>query len=187
MGRAGSVPRMHEVDHYEELGVSPGATTAEIRVSYLALARRYHPDGMAAASDADRAAAAARMARVNAAWTVLGDDARRARYDAALDLPERSSATVRDVGDTFTPFDDDEYVDPRLVDDTPTGTPSMRRELTFLPALLAAAGLGSLVVGFAVGFGPLLGLGLILVVCSGLSFLVVPLIELAKSSRSDRL
>ena len=185
MGRAGSVPRIHEVDHYEELGVSPGATTAEIRdgaaAEYVALV------GMVAASDADRAAAAARMARVNAAWTVLGDDARRARYDAALDLPERSSATVRDVGDTFTPFDDDEYVDPRLVDDTPTGTPSMRRELTFLPALLAAAGLGSLVVGFAVGFGPLLGLGLILVVCSGLSFLVVPLIELAKSSRSDRL
>lgn len=175
------------VDHYEELGVSPQATTAEIRASYLALARRFHPDGLASATDADRAAAAERMARVNAAWTVLGDDVRRARYDAALDLPVRSSARVRDVGDTFTPFEDDDHVDPRLIDDTPTGTPSMRRELTFLPVLLAAGGIGSLIVGLVAGFGPLAGLGLILVVCSGLSFLVVPLIELAKSSRSDRL
>lgn len=178
---------MQTVDHYEELGVSPSATPAEIRASYLALARQFHPDGLATASPSDRATASARMARVNAAWTVLGDADRRARYDAALDVPQRSSATVRDVGDTWTPYEDDDFVDPRLGDDTPTGTPSMRRGLTFLPALLAAGGLLALIVGFVIGFGPLLGMGLILIVCSGLSFLVVPLIELAKSSRADRL
>ena len=174
------------MDHYEELGVSPGASTTEIRASYLALARRFHPDGLASATPADRATAAARMARVNAAWTVLGDTERRARYDASLDLPATSSATVRDVGDTWTPFEDDDDIDPRLLDDTPTGTP-MRRELTFLPALFAASGLLLLIVGFVIGFGPMLGIGLILLVCSGLSFLVVPLIELARSSRADRL
>ena len=70
---------------------------------------------------------------------------------------------------------------------TGTGQPPSDAQTQTHYQRLAAAGLGSLVVGFAVGFGPLLGLGLILVVCSGLSFLVVPLIELAKSSRSDRL
>ncbi len=175
------------MEHYEELGVTPDATTAEIRSSYVALARRFHPDGLARAEDDFRATAAARMARINAAWTVLGDEVRRARYDAALDLPARPSATVRDVGATWTPYEEDGDIDPRLVDDTPTGTPSMRRELTFLPAGLAVAALVLLIVGFAVGFGPMLGIGLVLLVCSGVSFLVIPLLALAKSSRADRL
>ncbi|WP_436795713.1 J domain-containing protein [Actinospongicola halichondriae] len=178
---------MQLVEHYEELGVAPNATTAEIRVSYLTLARRFHPDGLATAGEEDRATASARMARINAAWTVLGDDGRRARYDAALDLPSRSSATVRDAGATWTPYEDDDGLDPRLVDDTPTGTPSMRRGLTFLPSVLVVAALATLVVGFTIGLGPMLGVGVILLVCGALSFLVVPLVALAKSSRADRL
>ncbi len=178
---------MQLVEHYEELGVAPDATTAEIRASYLALARRFHPDALASARDDERASAAARMARINAAWTVLGDDGRRARYDAATDVPRRSSATVRDAGATWTPYEDDDGIDPRLLDDTPSGTPSLRRTLTFLPAALAVASMTALVVGFAIGFGPLLGVGLVLLVCAGLSFLVIPLIALAKSSRADRL
>lgn len=179
---------MAPVEHYDELGVQPSATTAEIRASYLALARRYHPDGLASAGREERSVASARMARVNAAWTVLGNAGRRSAYDAALDIPTRSpGATVRDVGDTWTPYQDEDDIDPRLVDDTPTGAPTLRRGLTFLPAGLAAAAIVSLVFGFTIGFGPLLGAGLILLVCSGLSFLVIPLIALAKSSRADRL
>lgn len=176
------------MEHYDELGVTPTASPAEIRASYLLLARRFHPDGLATAEDDERAVAAARMARINAAWTILGDEARRARYDASLDVPTRaSSATVRDVGDTWTPYDDGDDVDPRLVDDTPTGTPTLRRELTFLPAGLAVAALALLIIGFAIGFAPMLGVGLVLLVCSGLAFLVIPLIALSKSSRADRL
>lgn len=178
---------MAVVQHYDELGVTPAATTAEIRTSYLALARRYHPDGLADADNEERTVAAARMARINAAWTVLGDAARRSAYDAALDVPVASRATVRDVGDTWTPYQDEDETDPRLLDDTPSGAPTLRRELTFLPAGLAAAAIASLVFGFAVGFAPLLGVGLILLVCSGLAFLVIPLLALAKSSRADRL
>lgn len=178
---------MRGVEHYEELGVAPTATTAEIRSSYLALARRFHPDGLAAAADHERAAAAARMAQINAAWTVLGDEERRARYDAALDIPVGSSATVRDARHTWTPYDDDDDIDPRLVDDTPSGTPSIRRELTLLPAGLAVAALALLTVGFVIGFAPMLGVGLVLLVCSTLAFLVIPLLALSKSSRADRL
>ena len=175
------------MEHYDELGVAPSATAAEIRTSYLALARRYHPDGLAGADNEARSVAAARMARINAAWTVLGDPGRRSAYDAAIAVPRASRATVRDVGDTWTPYQDEDDTDPRLLDDTPSGAPTLRRALTFLPAALAAGAMVFLVFGFMVGIAPLLGAGLILLVCSGLSFLVIPLIALAQSSRADRL
>lgn len=175
------------VEHYDELGVTPSASPAEIRMSYLALARRFHPDGLAGVGSEERALASARMARINAAWTVLGDARRRSAYDAAIDVPAASRATVRDVGDTWTPYQDEDDTDPRLVDDTPSGAPTLRRGLTFLPAGLAAGAFAALVLGFTVGFAPLLGVGLILLVCSGLAFLVIPLLALAKSSRADRL
>ncbi len=175
------------MEHYEELGVAPTATTAEIRASYLTLARRFHPDGLVDSEAAERSSAAERMARINAAWTVLGNDGRRTRYDAVLDIPTRPRATVHDVGDTWTPFQDEDDIDPQLLDDTPSGTPTLRRALTFLPAGLAAAAVLLLIIGFAVGLVPMLGLGLVLLVCSGFSFLLIPLIALAKSSRSDRL
>lgn len=176
------------MEHYEELGVTPSATTAEIRTSYLALARRYHPDRLASAGPDAQAQAAVRMARINAAWTVLGDRDRRARYDASLGGADTSRHTVRDPGHDWVPYDDsDDDVDPRLLDDTPTGAPTLRRELTFLPVGLGAAGAGALLVGFVVGLGPLLGLGLLLLVASALSFLVIPLLALSRSSRADRL
>lgn len=178
-------------EHYDELGVAPTATAAEIRSSYLSLARRFHPDRLVGVPPTERAHAAARMARVNAAWSVLSDRQRRAAYDASWrDTPATSatSATVRDLGDTWQAYDDadDDDIDPRLVDDTPTGTPSLHRGLTFLPAIFGAAGLGALIVGFVVGFGPLLAAGLLLEIAAGLSFLVIPLIALANSSRADR-
>ena len=62
-----------EPRHYDELGVAPTASPAEIRAAYVALARRHHPDRMGTSSDDVRARSATRMARVNAAWTVLSD------------------------------------------------------------------------------------------------------------------
>lgn len=179
---------MPVVEHYDELGVAPTATPAEIRSSYLALARRFHPDRLSEVSPAERDRAAARMARINAAWSVLSDRTRRAAYDAAWRDGEPTGATIRDPGQTWTAYDerDDFDVDPRLLDDTPTGAPTIRRGLTFLPAGLATAGAGALVVGFVIGLAPLLAVGLVLMVAAGLSFLVLPLIALANSSRADR-
>lgn len=175
------------VEHYEELGVPPTASAAEIRSSYLALARRYHPDRLTSDSDAERALAAAKMARINAAWTVLSDRELRARYDASHGAESHPGATVRDVGNTWVPFDDGEDFEPDLFDDTPTGAPTLRRGLTFLPAGLVGAGVLSLVFGFAIGLGPLAAIGLLLLVAGGLAFLAIPLIALAKSSQADRL
>lgn len=61
--------------HYRTLGVDPEADPVAIRSAYLALMRRYHPDGGGA--EADPALAQA----VTAAWDVLRDPERRAAYD----------------------------------------------------------------------------------------------------------
>ena len=175
------------MEHYDELGVRPTATTAEIRSSYLALARRFHPDRLTGGTPAEREQASARMAKINASWSVLSDEHRRAAYDAAWKGDAPSGATVRDAGHSWTAFDDeDDAVDPRFLDDTPSGAPTLRRSVTFLPAGLAAAGAVTLIVGFMIGLGPLLAVGLVLEICAGLSFLVVPLIALANSSRAER-
>lgn len=61
--------------HYRTLGVDPEADPVVIRSAYLALMRRYHPDGGSAEADPARAKA------VTAAWEVLRDPERRAAYD----------------------------------------------------------------------------------------------------------
>lgn len=63
-------------DHYETLGVHPGAGAAEVRAAYLRVMRANHPDRRPADP-----AAAARARQANAAWHVLGDRARRSAYD----------------------------------------------------------------------------------------------------------
>jgi len=70
-----------EVNHYEVLGVPMGADPAEIRRSYLRLARRHHPDRNVGADVATQRASRRTMADVNLAWEVLGDPSRRRRYD----------------------------------------------------------------------------------------------------------
>lgn len=64
-----------EIDPYKVLQVDPEADVEIIQLAYRRLARRHHPDvdpGMEARD---------RMARLNAAWEILRDPARRAAYD----------------------------------------------------------------------------------------------------------
>jgi molecular chaperone DnaJ len=72
-------------DHYATLGVSPGATPAEIKAAYRSLVKRHHPD-----AGGDQSTILA----LNAAWEVLGDGDRRRRYDhgAGLGAPPRTAA-----------------------------------------------------------------------------------------------
>ncbi len=63
-------------DPYEILGVSPGATEAEIRAGYIAGAKRFHPDVVGAAESGEQ------MRQLNLAYEILKDPTMRAQYDS---------------------------------------------------------------------------------------------------------
>ncbi len=67
-------------DLYELLDVDPDADADGIRRAYRGKARAYHPDRMPNASAEERGAAEEKLKAVNAAYAVLGDEAKRERY-----------------------------------------------------------------------------------------------------------
>ena len=67
-----------DVDLYGVLGVSPAASTHEIRRAYRRLARRHHPDHNPHPRGSERFIALAR------AYAILNDPAQRASYDRTL-------------------------------------------------------------------------------------------------------
>jgi len=68
--------------HYDDLGLSAGASEEEIREAYLNLVRLLHPDMQNAPSL--KRFADFQMKRVSRAYAVLSDRERRRRYDAEL-------------------------------------------------------------------------------------------------------
>lgn len=63
-------------DPYEVLGVSRGATAAEIKSAFRRLAKRLHPD-----ANKHDAKAATRFAELNAAYEIVGDESKRKAFD----------------------------------------------------------------------------------------------------------
>ncbi len=77
-------------DLYDVLGLAPSATQDQVRHAYLDLVRRHHPDLRTAqqpaqeprhAATREPAASDEVLRQVLAAYAVLGDRGRRARYD----------------------------------------------------------------------------------------------------------
>jgi molecular chaperone DnaJ len=66
---------MSDHDHYQTLEVSPTATHAEIKQAYRRLAKLFHPDSNQDIANHDK------IARLNAAYEVLGDPQSRKTYD----------------------------------------------------------------------------------------------------------
>jgi hypothetical protein len=81
-----------EIDPYVVLGVPRTATRREIARAYRALARLHHPDAGAPATE--------EMARINEAWHILSDPARRAiwdrRYAALQPAPWRAPGVAEE-------------------------------------------------------------------------------------------
>lgn len=95
---------MSKRDYYEVLGVARDAPAAEIKKMFRQLAMRYHPD-----RNPDDPAAEERFKEVAAAYEVLGDEDKRARYDryghAGFDAAAARAAQEEDLfshfGDIF--------------------------------------------------------------------------------------
>jgi DnaJ-class molecular chaperone len=64
---------------YDDLEVSPHASTETIRAAWVSLCKRYHPD-------TGKQKSAERIKRINAAWEILGDDKKRAAYNREIRL-----------------------------------------------------------------------------------------------------
>jgi len=82
---------LDQLDYFAVLKLAATATPAEIRAAYHRESRTYHPDRYAAVDDApfrDRVGRIYR--RINEAYTVLRDDARRKKYAGDLAGPDRA-------------------------------------------------------------------------------------------------
>jgi hypothetical protein len=77
------------VTHYDVLGVSREASTAQVRAAFRRLARAHHPDTSASGS-------AESLAPINEAWRVLGDPSSRRAYDRSLREAEATGRTEED-------------------------------------------------------------------------------------------
>jgi hypothetical protein len=162
--------------HYEVLGAAPDVDAATLRRAYVAAARRNHPD-VAGDDPAARADAERRMQRINEAWSVLGDTARRRAYDRQLEAERWEGWQQGLPTPAFVPFDDaDDPDDPAAEFDVPygDGTP-IPRTLQTGPLLIVLFGVVALGLGSVLRFGPLVGLGLAGLVGGGLAFLAAPI------------
>jgi curved DNA-binding protein CbpA len=156
------------VDHYRVLGVRRSSSTAEIRRAYL------------------------EMRRINEAWAVLGDQARRRRYDDDLraqvrrPVPKPRHAQGFASPD-FVPFDPtDDPDDPAFLDDTPIPGTGVPRWLQLLGPSLLVASVGCFCVGLVTSFPPFLSAAVLSFIGALLSFLAAPLVAVRQSARAER-
>jgi curved DNA-binding protein CbpA len=97
-------------DHYQMLAVRRSASAADIKRSYYALAKRFHPDRFRRdADDAQLAQIESAFARIAQSYETLKDKTLRAVYDSKLlnqeqeERSHRATASSRQTGTDFKP------------------------------------------------------------------------------------
>ena len=78
---------MSQQDYYEVLGVARNDDKGDIKKAFKRLARQYHPDVAEDKGEAER-----KFGQINEAYSVLGDDEKRAYYDRYGQAPSVSGA-----------------------------------------------------------------------------------------------
>ena len=159
--------------HYDVLGVDPAAGAAAVRQAYLTLARLHHPD---------RAGGhAATMRAVNEAWAVLGDPARRARYDLDLGFGRRPSAPAEAPAPAPVRSDADDLA-ADLADDTPLGGQVVLPGwLSLVPVAVFLASLALFGAGLTFGSAPAVAGSVICFAVSCAMFLAAPFVAMLVS------
>src|SRR5690606_13018631 len=88
-------PRAREGDLFARLALPETATREDVRKSFLALARRFHPDRFTAPALADlQTTVRDFFAAVNEAYAVLSDDRKRAEYLARRRTARSDTARI---------------------------------------------------------------------------------------------
>lgn len=79
-----------ELDYFQILKVEQSVSPAELKAAYYRESRTYHPDRFFSAPDSDGKRAIEKIyRRVNEAYVVLRDDAKRAKYTGDVNGPDR--------------------------------------------------------------------------------------------------
>ncbi len=166
------------MDHYKALEADPTESESALRRRYLSLARKYHPDQLVSESDAAKEEAGERMRAVNEAWAVLGDKARRLRYDQTL-----FESNIETAKEEWRPFDDS-YV-PEYEEPVMPGRARPPKWMTVAPPLFIVSGAVITVIGGILG-GAVFAFGLILILLGAISFVLAPVAVMVMSARSER-
>lgn len=181
--------------HYETLGVPPSASADEIRSAYRSQARLHHPDAQVERGGAPSQASRHRMAAVNKAWEVLGDPARRRRYDMDIGVgvgPTAPSSSPR-PDDAWRPlhdaddFDADLDLDDYGFDDSDEPEAPRRPSdvLVMSPVLLVAVALGTFFFSNMSQSAWLRTLSILMIPVAAVGFVAAPLFAMVRS-RSRR-
>lgn len=96
-------------NYYEVLGVSPLASSQELKRVFQQLARQHHPDK----SSENAQQSSQRFSAISTAWKVLGDPELRKQYDAAW--TQRCTAQAQPLQDSVAVDEFDITADGRWV------------------------------------------------------------------------
>jgi curved DNA-binding protein CbpA len=146
--------------HYETLGVSPTASTSEVRRAYLRLAKKYHPDKLRNVPLAEVLRAEEKFRQIQEAYEIL--TRHRYEYDNQL----RAEAASTSQSSSPRPQPDTGSTNASIPDPPPTSNQQARARMSIWYALswfirsnagLAILGYGVLVAYRAMAFnaGPL--------------------------------